>query len=519
MPDAAVSRRTFVAGATASLFPLTSAAARQRRNPVARGGTFPSAVAAGAPRTDGALLWTRCDGVGKAKLRFEVAEDPEFRRVVRHGLAQATPLRDQTARLAVKGLEPGRPYWYRFATRGASSPVGRFRTLRPADSHEPVRIGWFSCQRYEHGWFTPHAGLAAEEDLDLVLSLGDYIYEEDSTPKVPERRDPSGRPNGHVETLEQFRQRHRTYRGDPNLQAMHAAHAVVPIWDDCEVEGDWAGEQESAAGNPSGPRSIPFADKRRNAFLAYFESMPVERSRGPEQFKVFRSLRLGRTAELLLLDTRQYRDPQPCRDGSLDSGTLYCPDTEKPRKRLGAEQQAWLRRSLRESPATWKVLGNAQMMMALEFPPGSPVAVDSWDGYAAERRQVLEAAKADGVRNLVSIVGDVHVFFAGQLTTTGRVGGTPVGTEFVGASISHDALSLPGLPRDLSDPVLEQLPLVNPHLRYARFRNRGYATLEARPDELRVVFKGVRTTLTPTSPSFELARFRVPEGATDLERG
>lgn len=501
-------RDVLVGGAALALFPATSAAARQRRNPVARGGTFTSGVAAGAPTTDGALLWTRCDGIGKSRIRVEVASDPDFRRVVHRGLTQVTPLRDATARVTIDGLRPGEPYWYRFHTRTAHSPVGRFKTL-PGDSREPLRIGWFSCQRYEHGYFTPQAALA-DEDLDLVVSLGDYIYEEDSTPKLPERKDPSGAPNGHTETLAQFRARYRTYRTDKNLLAMHAAHAVVPIWDDCEVEGNWAGEQESSGGNPSGPRRVPFAEKRRAGFLAYFENMPVCRSRSA-RFKVYRALPLGGVAELLLLDTRQYRAPQPCGDGDFtDPQAALCSDDGG--RRLGDAQKAWLKDRLATSQATWKILANAQMMMALDILPGQRLENDSWAGYAGERREVLEFARARGVRNLVSIVGDVHVFFAGDLHTTGRIDGARVGTEFVGASVSHDGFALPGLPQAQSDQVAELLPLVNPHLRYAEFSHRGYAVMEIAPDELNVTFKGVRTVLAPTSEAFVLRRFKVRDG-------
>jgi len=502
-------REALVAGAAVALFPETSVAARARRNPIARGGTFSSGVAAGAPTTGGALLWTRCDGIGKARIGVEVASDPDFRTLVHRGVAQVTPVRDATARVVVRGLKPGENYWYRFGTRTVGSPIGRFRTLRPPDSREPLRIGWFSCQRYEHGYFTPQAALAAE-DLDLVVSLGDYIYEEDSTPKLPERKDPSGAPNGHTETLAQFRNRYRTYRTDPNLLEMHAAHAVVPIWDDCEVEGNWAGERESSGGSPSGARRVPFSEKRRAGFLAYFENMPVLRPRHGDRFKVYRSLDVGGVAELLLLDTRQYRAPQPCGDADFTSpDAALCRDDGG--RRLGDAQKAWLKERLAGSRATWKILANAQMMMALDILPGQRLENDSWAGYEAERREVLEFAHGRGVRNLVSIVGDVHVFFAGDLTTTGRVGGRPIGTEFVGASVSHDGFSL-GLQQDVSDTVAEQLPLTNPHLRYAEFSHRGYAVLEATPAELTVSFKAVRSVLTPRSESFLLRRFKVRDG-------
>jgi alkaline phosphatase D len=232
-----------VALAASGAFPLTAVAARARRNPLARAGGFTSGVASGLPAPDGALLWTRLDdhAAPSARLRYEVATDRDFRHVVVRGEASATALRDATARQRVTGLQPDSEYFYRFATRTTASRVGRFKTLPPPDSDKPIRIAFFSCQRFEHGYFTPQAGIAADEDLDVVLSLGDYIYEEDATPINRDRFEPNGGPNHNTETLAQFRGRHRSYRSDVALQGMHAQHALIPIWDDCEVEGNWAG--------------------------------------------------------------------------------------------------------------------------------------------------------------------------------------------------------------------------------------------------------------------------------------
>lgn len=474
-------------------------------------------MAAGFPRVNGANLWTRLDGfegpVGA--IRVEVSPDADFKRTIFEDVVQVRAKRDHTAhvRLRSKRLKPGEQYFYRFESRNAESVVGRFKTLRPPDSQEPVRIAYFSCQRFEHGYFTPQAGIA-DEDLDLVISLGDYIYEEDATPKLEERRDPSGMPNGHVERIAQFRSRYRTYRSDPSLRAMHSSHAVVSIWDDCEVEGNWAGPGPSSGPSPVDGRAIPFEVKRLNAMRAYFEWFPYEvtprRGARLEGSKIYRSIPLGQTAELLLLDTRKYRDPQPCEDRDFTSGP--CAEDEQPRKRLGDTQKAWLKDRLVSSPANWKILANAQMMMALDITPGQPVGHDAWDGYAAERREVLEHASANGVRNLTSIVGDVHVFFAGDLYTDGRVTGTPVGTEFVGASVSHDALQLPGLSEEESAAVAERLPLANPHLKYANFRNRGYAVMEASTSGLKVDFRAVDTVLKPTATVSTLASFEVEPG-------
>jgi alkaline phosphatase D len=220
-----------------------------------------------------------------------------------------------------------------------------------------------------------------------------------------------------------------------------------------------------------------------------------------------------------MLDTRQYRDPQPCADAS----GRPCPEAElTDRVRLGTEQQRWLEAGLEGSQAVWKILGNAQMMMAVDIGPGgaAPALVDSWGGYGVERKEVLEFVRAKGIENLVSIVGDVHAYFAGTLYTAGRVpggpysvGSTPIGTEFVGTSVSHDPLNLTGEPQT-SAALANRVMLANPHLVYAQFQYRGYAVLEARPDELLVDFKGVRGVDEPRSETFLARSFRVERGST-----
>jgi len=510
-----LTRRGLVGSAAAAgavfVVPRATLATGRRGGPIARAGTFPSGVAAGLPTTRGITLWTRLGELERSqRVWLEVARDPQFRRVIERRRVLADASRDFTARTRITGraLRPGEQYWYRFATRTTDGPVGRFRTARPADSREPVRIGFFSCQRWEHGYFTPQLGLAAEDDLDVVVSLGDYLYDQDTRARV--RSDGTGSPNGHAETLAQWRAKHRLYRTDAALQAMHAAHPFVAIWDDCEVEGNWAGDEESASPGPErDPRQVPFATKRANAFRTFFENMPLERfPRAPT--RIHRSLRLGRHAELFLLDSRQYRDPQPCAGGTPGQP---CPDAELvERARLGAAQTDWLLDGLSRSGATWKLLGNAQMTMALDLPAGVPLETDSWNGYGVERRRLLEGVRARGVRNLTSIVGDVHVFLAGNLTTTGRAGGVPVGTEFVGASVSHDALDLSELSDEQEALLTERIVQANPHLVYGNLRRRGYGVLEARGDELVVEFKAVRSVAERRSPAALLKRFRVHSG-------
>ncbi len=487
----------------------TSARVR-RRTDLVRGATFPSGVACGSPLTDGAVLWTQVAGIERAGLlEIEVAADPDFRRVLVRQRTRAAPVRDFCAKRLVRSpkLKPGEQYWYRFVTRDGSSPVGRMRTARPADSREPVRIGFFSCQKWHQGYYTAHQGLAAEDDLDLVVSLGDYIYEEPATTLlVAERKDTTGAlGDGDVQSLSEYRQKYRLYQSDEHLRAMHAAHPFVAVWDDHEAEDDYAGENE---GDPLRERRVTFAERKRAGYLSFFEHLPMPRFRD-DGFRLYRSLRVGQT-ELFLLDTRQYRDALAC------PSAQPCLQAGAPgRSILGAAQRRWLGDGLAASSAPWKILANQVMMMGLDVPTGVPFNADQWDGYAAERRSLLQEALDRGVRDVAVLTGDIHTFFAGTVTTTGRIDGRAAATEFVGGSITSAGIreSVP------ADPALTEggLRTLNPHLEYVEVSSRGYGVLEARPDELRVTFRRPRTVLQPRSTVEDLARFRVARGSTVVD--
>jgi alkaline phosphatase D len=521
-----LTRRDFVggglAGAGALLFggsPFLAAAARrdERRRTLARGARFLHGVAAGAPTAHGALLWTRLTGLERrAAVLVEVAADPDFRRVLVRERAASSPIRDYAVKRFVSSrrLRPGERYWYRFLTRDRSSPVGRFRTALPPDSAEPVRIGFFSCQKWHQGYFTAHRGLAEEDDLDLVVSLGDYVYEEPMKDVlVPERQDTSGAlGDGDVQTLDEYRQKYRLYQSDPDLRAMQARHPVVAIWDDHEAEDDYAAEHE---GDALRPRRVPFLERRRAGYLSFFESLPMPRRRD-DPWRIYDALRLGHL-ELLMLDTRQYRDPLACEPVNP------CPQGEAPgRSILGAAQRAWLEERLTGSRAAWKVIANQVMMMSLDVPTGVPINADQWDGYAAERQAVMERVVAAGVRDVSVITGDIHTFFAGTVTTSGDAAGTPAATEFVGGSITStgiaEDLEKRGLPRETEGGQAAGLRRMNPHISYAELSAKGYGVLEARPDELLVTYRAPETVLEPRAPMRDLARFRVARGSTEVEQ-
>jgi alkaline phosphatase D len=498
--------------------PFFAAAARRdaRSRRLVGDARFLHGVASGAPKENGAVLWTRLTGLERGGyVGYEVAGDQGFDRVLARGRALASPRRDFAAERAIRSarLKPGRDYWYRFFTRDGSSRAGRFRTALPPDSREPVRIGFFSCQKWHHGYYTAHRGLAQEPDLDLVVSLGDYIYEEPAeNPKVEEREDRTGAlKDGDVQSLPEYREKYRLYQSDPNLKAMHARHAVVPIWDDHEAEDDYAGEHE---GDPLRPRRVSFEERKRAGYRSFFESLPVQ-PRRDDPFRIYGTQRFG-MAELFTLDTRQYRDALAC------PSVTPCPQGEEPgRSILGDKQREWLKGALTGSNATWKVIANQVMMMTLDVPTGVPINADQWDGYASERRELLEHVLAGGVEDVTVLTGDIHTFFAGTVTTTGDAAGQPAATEFVGGSITSagiaEDLEKRGIPRDTEGGQERGLRGMNPHIAYAQLSAKGYGILEARPDELLVTYRAPETVFEPKSKMQTLARFRVARGSTEVE--
>jgi len=519
-----IDRRAFIARgaatggalALASVVPAAHASKRIRPEALLPGGAFRHGVAAGAPGQRSITLWTRVsDSDRPGRVELEIAREADFRKVVERRLVRVAAVRDHTARALVEGhaLQPGEEYFYRFSTRAGSSPVGRFRTTRPPDSREPLRIGFFSCQDYQSGYYTAHAGLA-QEDLDLVVCLGDYVYERGFFDGPAGRRDTTG-DNGDadVQTLAEYRRKYALYRSDENLQAMHQSAAFAAVWDDHEVEDNWAGELPGDA-TPPAQRRVSFLERRRAGTLAFFEWMP--RLRMPsDPSKIYGSVALGANAELLLLDTRQYRDDQPCGDSFL---VPPCVDGEaRAATLLGAAQKAWLEGRLQASPARWKVVANQVMIMALDAIPGVPSALnpDSWDGYGRERRELLEHLRRTATNDVTFITGDIHTFFAGDVLTNGRITGKPVATEFVGGSITSSGFEQFADVQQVSEPAVRAL---NPHLRYAELRSRGYGVLEARPDELIVTYRSPAAIATPHSPMRTLARFRVAAGSPTVQR-
>jgi alkaline phosphatase D len=528
-------RRTFVrsaltAGAGALLVPTAAWSAAQRAR-LAGDGAFAQGVASGEPATSAITLWTRLEGLtSSGNVGYEVARDPAFAQVVSSGTALADAAADFTVHQRVSGsfLAPGEEYFYRFHTAAAESPVGRFRTARPAGSSETVRIAFFSCQEFIAGFYAAHRDLAAQ-DVDLVVCLGDYIYEQafasTGSPNPPVRADDSA-PDGEAQTLDEYRRKYSLYHSDANLREVRRQFALVGEWDDHEVEDNYAG---GLPGGAAKSRRVPFAERRSNGYRAWFENMPRRLADGVGGDRIYGALPLG-NAELFLLDTRQYRDDQPCNptDAALSAP---CPPTttdDPSRTLLGAEQKAWLKGALSASQARWKVIANQVMICSLDAPPHNPLNTDSWDGYGAERQELVDYIGSQAISDVTFVTGDIHTFFAGDVTRTGRqsvrgeddtdpVNGPSRATEFVGGAITSPGIVDRAASNETqrvaaAAPADAAVLANNPQLAYANQAYKGYCILEASAGQLGVRYQAVHEHRAPDSGVFTLRRFRVDAG-------
>ncbi len=473
--------------------PACSGAADGRpwwRQPIAESASFPCGVVASLPDERGGVILVALleDVVGPRRVGVEIAADPGFSSPI---FRMSVDLPDEPnvpvrMRVPLPAVHGRTTLYYRFLTERVASPTGRFRMPAASADAQPIRLAYFSCQGWQPGYFAAHAGLAAEPDLDLALCLGDYIYER--TDDTGPRTDTIGaKGDGFAEALDEYRAKYRLYRSDEHLRAMHAAHPFLAVWDNHELAAAYSDAR------------ISVAERAENGRRAFWEWMPMEP--GPADRVLYRSIRLGTQLELFLLDLHSYAAP-------ISSGGSY----------LGQEQRAWLLDTLAASTARWKLLGTSTVMMGLDLAPGRPVNTNQWDGYAEERRLLVEHVRARGIRGVVAISGDLHTFLGGQVTTTGRNDGDPGFPELSGGAISSLGLldlapDQTTLARNLEDAARE----LNPHLTFMDALAKGYVVVEA-GDDLVLTCRAVESPLDPDSPTRDLARLRVVHESGALQR-
>jgi alkaline phosphatase D len=479
---------------------------------------FALGVASGDPLPDSVVLWTRLapkplesfGGMPYEKavpVQWQVARDPLFKHVVRRGNAMAQPEYAHSVHVDVRGLEPGREYYYRFKAGSERSPVGRTRTAPAAgDRVRRLTFAVASCQAWFDGYFTAYRHMA-EEDLDLVIHLGDYIYEYgvQTNGGRADTQTPS-RFNRITVSLDEYRDRYALYKLDSDLQAAHAVAPWVVTWDDHEVINNYADLD-----HPSAPPD-DFLVRRANAYRAYWEHMPLRPLREPRgpYLPLYRRFAFGDLAEFSVLDTRQYRDDQACGDGLR----YDCAQRLDPARTLtGDAQERWLLEGLGNSRATWNVIAQQLMMAQLDWDPGAEqgLSMDLWDGYAASRDRIVSGLVERGVRNPVVLAGDIHRNFAGEIKASFDDPSSPtIATEFTGTSISSgsDGADMDELGRTLL--------AANPHIKFYN-NQRGYIRCTLTPEAWRSDYRVVPSVRERGAPISTRASFLVEEGTPRLQ--
>ena len=472
---------------------------------------FALGVASGYPRPDGMVLWTRLapdpaaeDGgmaAASVDVHWEVATDPAMGQVVRHGSAVAQAAWAHSVHVEVRGLAPGRWYWYRFRAGGRASPVGRTRTAPAADAPVPgLRFAFASCQHFEQGYFTAYGPMVADGP-DLIVFLGDYIYESSWGPRIRSH----GRPEPH--SLADYRLRYALYRGEAPLQAAHAACPWLVTWDDHEVDNDYANDI-----GEDGIEGEAFLIRRAAAYQAWFEHMPVPPSMAPQgpDARIHARLPWGDLAEFFVLDDRQYRSPPACpkrgRGGSVTVDADRCPALDDPgRSLLGRDQEAWLLDGLATSTARWKIVAQQTLMARRDFKagPGLRVWTDGWDGYPEARRRLLAGIAERRCGNVIVIGGDVHMFAVADLKSDFDDPASAVAaSEFVTTSVTSQGASQ----RQMEGWLAE-----NPHLKYLG-PQRGYARMDVSAGQARTDLRAVSTITEPAAGAKTVASFVVDDG-------
>lgn len=500
---------------------------------------FVHGVASGDPLPDGVVLWTRVTpepdavpGSGRGApvtVTWEVSREADFAEIAADGQAMTDAATDHTVKVDVRVLEPDTPYFYRFRIGDHLSPVGRTRTApAPGVEVEELRFGVVSCANWQAGYFSAYRHLA-QADVDYVIHLGDYLYE----------YEPGFYGHGHdwtdirrhdppyeIVTLADYRRRHAQYKTDPDLQALHARVPFIATWDDHELADGW---NDTGAFEHQPRFEGPWHKRRDAAKRAYDEWMPIRMSGTAavgDGVRVYRRLGFGALADLSMVDLRSYRDERIRNPASPDI------DNED-RSLTGAAQGQWLVDQLVGSTARWKLVGNPVMVAPMLMPRrpqveqlavldstdpmtwGEPRAnTDTWDGYPADRRRLLE--RIDGVDDVVFLSGDVHTSWA---TEVPDADGAPVAVEFVCPSVTSNNVDdfMGTRPRTVSLAVEAAISDLNPHVRYVNLDDHGFCVLHLTPQAARMEWHAISDRTDPRASRRRLARRTVRAGAARIE--
>ncbi|MFB7867837.1 alkaline phosphatase D family protein [Streptomyces sp. NPDC056069] len=536
--SAKLTRRSVVKAATGAAL-VSCATAPSIAHATQTASVFVHGVASGDPLPDGIMLWTRVtptpDAIpgsgrgGVTVVDWSIATDHQFTQIVASGSVNTGPEVDHTVKADVRGLAPATRYWFRFRAQGVESPVGQTCTTPALNTMvDRLRLGVVSCANWEAGYFSPYRHLEARGDLDAVLFLGDYIYEYASGEYAA--RDHVVRPHQpahEIVTLGDYRLRHGTYKTDPDLQRLHASLPAIAIWDDHEFANNATAE---GAENHQTTSEGVWSARMAAAKKAYFEWMPVRQSVAGT---TYRWLRYGRLADIALLDLRSFRSAE----GDWGpSGDVDEPD----RTITGRTQMEWLKAGLTQSDAAWRLVGNSVMMSPVQFlslpaylmrplakllglpQEGLAVNTDQWDGYTADRHELLGHLKKFGIMNTVFLTGDIHSAWASDVPFEAATYpfSDSVATEFVVTSVTSDNIDdiLKVAPNTVSVVGTTALRAANRHLKWIDLDSHGFGVLDVSTDRAQMDYYVLSDRTDPNATATWARSYRTLNGTQKLER-
>jgi alkaline phosphatase D len=453
---------------------------------------FYHGVASGDPLSDRVIIWTRVtpeDSVNKIAVRWEIAEDKNFKKTSKKGSAITSPSKDYTVKVDVTGLKPGTKYYYRFSAFNKTSMVGETKTIA-SSKIDSLKFAVVSCSNWEFGYFNGYDRIA-EKDVDAVIHLGDYIYEHQPGGYGNKNVDRKHLPAREIVTLQDYRTRYSQYHLDAGLRKMRQRHPLIAIWDDHEIANN---SFVSGAQNHQPDTEGDYVARKAAARQAYYEWLPIR-----EGEKHYRKFSFGNFADLLMLDERLEGRTQQV--DNFQDPTISDPS----RSMLGAEQLKWFQANLRTSKSAWNIIGNQVIFSDLNeaaLNPNRARSIDSWDGYPSEKNVVARFIRDNRIENIVFLAGDTHASWAFEVAVEAVEPYQDSGARgSLGIELGVPSVTSANSNESTADSIVirrENIVLqTNPHLKYVNRRDHGYVLLTLYPDRGKSEWYYVETLLKP----------------------
>jgi alkaline phosphatase D len=457
---------------------------------------------------DKVIIWTRVTPthVGEVKVNWKMATDSQLSTIAQSGTITTNSDKDYTVKIDVTGLQPSTTYYFQFEALGGKSVIGRTKTTGTTDNN-PVKLAVVSCSNFEAGYYNAFARIAARDDLDAVIHLGDYIYEYQPDYYGDKSLDRKHLPAKEITSLSDYRTRYAQYRLDKDFQKVHQMHPFITIWDDHEIANNAYNE---GAQNHQ-PEDGDYKTRKEIAKQVYFEWLPVRDNASKE---IYRNISFGNTIDLIMLDERLTGRTYPV--DSVDQKEFK----EATRTMLGQKQLTWFENQLKNSTATWKVIGNQVIFSPLNISKlgfGTPINLDAWDGYPYERSKISQFIEDNQIKNVIITAGDTHSSWAFEVPSD-KNPKNAIAIEFGTPSITS-ANSNESRAEEEVIAAENALQKLNPHLKYTNLRDHGYLLLNLTQDNATAEWYFVDKVNMPSDKESLAKQFMVANGGNRLSKG